>query len=241
MTLHGNPAVPPKGTTCAIVPVKTLADAKSRLASVLSPALRRRLVLAMLEDVLEALAAAPGVDRAIVITADRDVGDVARRKGAGSLDEGSASGLNAALSLGVVQGLRQGASRVLLIPADLPFATAAEIGEIIAASRGLEGPHAVIVPDREGGGTNALLLAPPHAVAPCFGPRSFDRHRAVAQSRGLAMRILRLGGMSLDMDEAADLALLAERAGDRPRYRFLRDAETILDGVAPNRVGVAES
>ena len=69
-------------STFAVVPVKPLAEAKSRLASALPPALRRLLVLTMLEDVLRTLAAAPGIGRVLVVTADLDVGELARREGA---------------------------------------------------------------------------------------------------------------------------------------------------------------
>ena len=114
--------------TVAVVPVKSLAEAKSRLSSVLPADLRRRLVLAMLEDVLDALAAVPGIDRTLVVTPDRDVAALSRRKGAGVLEEEAQSDLNAALSLGAAHALLHAAARVLFLPADLPLANAAELG-----------------------------------------------------------------------------------------------------------------
>jgi 2-phospho-L-lactate guanylyltransferase len=213
------------------VPVKTLADAKSRLAPVLSPAQRRRLVLAMFEDVLDALTATPGIDAVLVVTADEEVGDLARRKRAALLHEKGSLGLNVALSFGAAEAKRQGAVRVLFIPADLPFATPAEIGAIMVPPRPSERHHPVIVPARDGDGTNALLLSPPDALEPSFGPGSFERHCAQARAQGLSPRTIRLAGLALDIDEPADLALLIARSRGRSRYAFLRETGRTLEAA----------
>ena len=42
----------------------------------------------------------------------------------------------------------------------------------------------MIVPDRHGSGTNALLLDPPTVITPAFGPGSFARHAALAAAAG---------------------------------------------------------
>ena len=88
----------------------------------------------------------------------------------------------------------------------------------------------MIVPDRHGAGTNALLIAPPEAVEPAFGPGSFARHAALAHAAGARVRIGRLPSLELDVDTPGDLAALraalAARAGGAPRTRAL------LDGIA---------
>jgi 2-phospho-L-lactate guanylyltransferase len=218
-------------TSCAIVPVKTLAEAKSRLAAVLSPAQRRDLVLAMFEDVLDALAATPGVDAVLVVTADREVSELANRKGAEVLHEERPVGLNAALSFGAAGAKRRGAARVLFIPADLPFATPAEIGKVMAAADPSGHHHPVIVPARDGNGTNALLLSPPDALPPSFGLGSFERHCAQARALGLSPRTMQLAGLALDIDEPADLARLIAGSRSRSRYDFLRGAGQALEAA----------
>jgi 2-phospho-L-lactate guanylyltransferase len=207
------------------VPVKTLAEAKSRLEPALSPAMRRQLVLTMLEDVLEALRVVPAIDHILVVTADSDVGAFVRGRSAIVLPEEGSRGLNAALSLGVAHALRKGASRVLLIPADLPFASPDEIAEVMTRPRGSDSHGAVIVPDRAGKGTNALLLAPLDALEPNFGPGSFMRHCEQARARNIFLRVSRLAGLSFDVDDPADLALMTERHRGQPRYAFLRDTK----------------
>jgi 2-phospho-L-lactate guanylyltransferase len=79
----------------------------------------------------------------------------------------------------------------------------------------------VAVPSHDGQGTNALLLSPPGAIEPSFGPGSFARHLEVGRQAGLQPTTLALEGVGRDIDTPADLEILANaRAGD-PRYAFL--------------------
>src|SRR5918992_1319244 len=71
--------------------------------------------------------------------------------------------------------------RALLVPGDCP---ALDPDELDALLRGFGGADVVIVPDRHGSGTNALLLTPPTVIAPAFGPGSFARHAARAAGAG---------------------------------------------------------
>ena len=88
-------------------------------------------------------------------------------------------GQSQAAAIGIRYALAAGYERVLLVPGDTPLLDPAEVAALLA-QRG----HAVaIVPDRHGTGTNALLLAPPDAIEPSFGPGSFERHVA-ARARG---------------------------------------------------------
>ena len=227
----------PAVATWAIVPVKTLALAKARLAPTLSAPIRRRLVLTMLEDVLELLLGEPAVDRVLVVTADADVCALARDKGATALREDQASGLNPAVRLGVAHASKHGADRVLFLPADVPLATAAEIGQIVAPGLDrLGGP--AIVPARDEDGTNALLFSPPGAIDPSFGAGSFVRHCRQAVTRGLDLRVLRLSGLGADIDEAADLATLLKSSRGPTRYGFLEPVSRAQGRVEHEPIGV---
>jgi 2-phospho-L-lactate guanylyltransferase len=207
-----------RGTTWAIVPVKSLARAKRRLSPHLSASARRRLVLTMLEDVLAVLVASRGVDRVLVVSPDARVGELAADRGAMVLHEDRLEGLNAAVRKGLAHALARGAARALVLPADVPLATADEIGRVLDRGAG----HRVrLVSSADGEGTNALLLAPPDAIAPGFGKGSFARHLARAEAGGCLTRVLRLPGIARDIDRPSDLArLLAERYRAE-RYGFL--------------------
>ena len=103
----------------------------------------------------------------------------------------------------------RGAARVLLVPGDCPALDPHELDELLAAAE----PGVVIVPDRHGSGTNALLLDPPTVVTPAFGPGSFARHAALAAAAGATVRVGRLPSLELDVDTPGDLAALRAALG----------------------------
>src|SRR5437867_3937543 len=109
-----------------LVPVKPLHLAKGRLASALSAPERRALVLAMLGDVLAALDATDAVSGVIVISRDAEALALAARLAASALLDRS-NGLNGALAQAAAFAGQCGASALLVLPADLPLATPAEI------------------------------------------------------------------------------------------------------------------
>ena len=220
-----------KPTTFAVVPVKCLAEAKQRLAPALAPADRKRLVLAMLGDVLGVLARVPGIARTLVVTRDAEVAAAARTRGAIALSEPDSFDLNAAIGFGLLAAAREGAARALIVPGDVPLASPEDISAVLAAAHGLE--VVAIAPDVEGQGTNALLLPLPAPFAPAFGPSSFERHRAAARKAGIRCEVVRGQGLGADIDLPADLAALAGRAGygflaDRNGERLSRDATHAL-------------
>lgn len=195
----------------AILPIKPFAAAKQRLANELTPGPRAALVQAMFSDVLVALRRARRVDRVLVITGDHVAQRVAAGYGAAVLDDAQ-QGHNAAAARGIDQALRDGEPAVLLVPGDCPLADPAEIDALIA---GQADECALIVPDRHGTGTNALLLVPPDVFAPAFGPGSCARHAAAAGAAGAAHRVVDVPTLALDVDTPEDLDALEEALAER--------------------------
>lgn len=191
--------------TLAILPVKSFPVAKQRLSSGLEAPLRRQLVEFMLCDVLCALSATE-VDEVIVVTAGDAAAQIAREQGARVLIDAE-EGHNAAASLGVAEALRAGAERVLLVPGDCPALEPQEVNQLLARDAGER--SLIIVPDRHGTGTNALLIRPPDALAPAFGPGSCQRHARLAESAGVAYEIVHVPSLALDIDTPEDLAALS--------------------------------
>ena len=198
----------------ALVPVKRLAQAKSRLRPVLSDGQRREFVLAMLEDVLRLTLAQPAIATTAVVSADDDVLDFAHRLGAQPIREPrSVRGLNAALAFAADVLARQGATGLLVLPADVPLATREDIEAILAAWQ--EAP--VVLCPSHSGGTSALALQPPQAIPFRFGPRSFAAHRRAAAERGLPVAVLSRPGLALDADRPEDLHALLTGGPSRSR------------------------
>lgn len=203
----------------AIVPVKVLAQAKSRLSNILSAQERRALVQAMLDDVLTALLATRGVGHIVVISADPAVLAQAAARGADALLDRQAD-LNAALTQAAEYCAARGAQAVLALPADLPLATPGALERLLAAAGAP--PYAVIAPSRDGG-TNALLVHPPLALPYRFGVGSMARHSAAARDNAVALRLVYDDRLSLDVDQPDDLLLLAERDGASATQLLLRE------------------
>jgi 2-phospho-L-lactate/phosphoenolpyruvate guanylyltransferase len=194
--------------TLAVLPVKDFSEAKQRLRPGLDPQSRQELAEAMLLDVLEALGEA-AVDEVVVVSAGERVRGIAHAYGAAAIED-SGAGHNAAAQLGVRAARTVGAQRVLLVPGDCPAMNPAELNELLA--RPVCAPSVLVVPDRHGTGTNALLLTPPDALAPSFGLGSRRRHVEHARAAGIDVEVVEVPSLALDIDTPDDLAALASVA-----------------------------
>ena len=201
------------GGVWAVIPVKPLRGALRRLRSALEAPVRRELQVAMLTDVLEACAGAPGLAGVLVVSSDPDAAALAARVAGARVvpDHDPPRGMNAAVARGLVAVAAEGAAGALVLTADLPLTRPEDLAAIIAAAPAA--PSAVLVPSRDGTGTNAMLLCPPAALAPRLGPDSLARHRAQAARRGLATASLTLPRLGLDIDTPRDLAALIAGGG----------------------------
>jgi 2-phospho-L-lactate guanylyltransferase len=164
----------------AVVPVKRLGAAKSRLA--LPPAQRQDLALAFALDTVAALMGCEAVAGVVVVTADPAVAVRLRRPGRHGVrvvpEQGP--GLVPAVHAGIRAAVAwQPRAGVLVVPADLPCLRPADVAEVVGAAIG---PGGAFVPDRSGTGTT-LAHHPrgPYGVVavPQYGPGSAARHAAL--------------------------------------------------------------
>jgi 2-phospho-L-lactate guanylyltransferase len=198
--------------TAAILPVKSFDQAKHRLSDGLASDLRQALAEAMFSDVLAALKAT-SVDEILVVTRSPAAADIAGRHGARVVEDAQ-TGHNAAAALAIDAALAGAAKRVLLVPGDCPALDPLELDELLA--RPVRPPSAVVMPDRHGTGTNGLLLTPPDALTPSFGPESCARHMALARARDTNAQVVELGSLLLDIDTPEDVELLSRTENTRP-------------------------
>lgn len=210
----------PSSFTWALVPTKDLLRAKTRLAGVLAPAERRSLVLAMLTDVLGTLRAAPQLTGVALISRDPEVRALAARSGALLLDD-PGDDLNDSLRAGAAQLAVRGARELLVVPADVPLVTRADVEALVGALR--MGAQIALAPAHDDGGTNALALTLPSRLMFQFGERSFERHLRLATNLGLRTAIHRSDTLGLDIDTLDDLCLLAEVSGATATYTLMQD------------------
>ena len=192
----------------AIIPVKPLRQAKSRLARVLSPRQRYQLAQATFRHVLGVTASVERISGTLVISRDTEVLALARELGARTLQEGALSDLNPALLRATLLASSWRADAVLILPADLPFLKAEDIQAIIQ----LGGERSVVIaPDQRGDGTNALLTRPPGLISYDYGPGSYQRHIDQARAAGAALRTYQSESIALDIDLPRDLEAYQRR------------------------------
>jgi 2-phospho-L-lactate guanylyltransferase len=195
-----------------ILPVKRFGAAKQRLLTALDRRQRAALVKAMLTDVLAGATEAAEVERVIVVTsegrAERIALNHARRTNTPVevLEEPADRGHPEAATLGIVRAKAHGASCVALLPGDCPLLDADELDTALERMR----PGRVaVVPDRHGTGTNALLMAPPDAIGPAFGPDSCARHLDRGERAGHEVALEPIPSLALDLDTPDDLHEMA--------------------------------
>jgi len=197
--------------TWALVPIRGLETAKTRLGEDLDAEERVELVTDLLRRTLVATRDARSIEGTIVVTMDPDAAGIAKELHAIGLVE-RAPGLNQAIEAARSVAVARGATAVLVLPADLPSVSSAAVDELLASGRAADdgGGLVAIVADRHGRGTNALLVSPPGEIDPAFGESSRAAHAARAAAAGASWLELD-GPLALDLDTPADL-LAAEAA-----------------------------
>jgi 2-phospho-L-lactate/phosphoenolpyruvate guanylyltransferase len=200
--------------TAAILPIKSFGAAKQRLSPMLGIGARQALAQAMFSDVLGSLRKVDRLDSITVVSADPAVDAAARGSGVTVVTDPSESGQSDATVVGIRHALAAGYDRVLLVPGDTPLLCAGELDSLLARGEADE-MQVVIVPDRHGSGTNALMICPPDAFRPSFGPGSLNRHLTLAQEAGLKHSVEEVPSLSHDVDTPDDLSALADALEER--------------------------
>lgn len=198
----------------ALVPVKSLTEAKSRLAMHLSPARRRALMLKMLRHVLETLHDSQIFTRVSVVSPDPAVLEIVQTWGAHAYKE-EAAGHNPALTAAATRELRAGSNALLTISADLPLLRVEDVYRLLEQAKN----HAVVLaPSQDQTGTNALVASPPLVLPYLFGINSFLHYQEEIRRRQLRSTAYSSIGLALDIDTMEDLehAHSYELAGTQP-------------------------
>jgi 2-phospho-L-lactate/phosphoenolpyruvate guanylyltransferase len=186
-------------TWSVLVPVKVLAQAKSRLAA-LAGERRAELALAIACDTVASVLACAEAARVIVITDDQVAGAALAGLGAMVIPDEPRDGLNAALRHGAGHAAARwpGSGRAAL-SADLPALRAGEIGRALRAASAW--PTAFVA-DAAGDGTTLYTAVPGAEFRPAFGLGSRARHAAQGAAE---LDVDGVPGLRRDVDTPADL------------------------------------
>jgi len=213
----------------AVVPVKERVSAKERLSPMLRPETRQALALAMLEDVLAALTATPGIAGLLVVTVDHEAGRLAASYGARLIEVGARDGHTGAVTAAARLLAAEQRSGMLTLPGDIPLVTPAEIARLLAAH--LPAPSFTIVPSHDEQGSNAIACSPPDAVPLRFGENSFYPHLQAAEMAGIRPNVVHLPGIALDIDNPEDLvSFMRIDSSTRARAVLTEDRAPLVGG-----------
>jgi 2-phospho-L-lactate guanylyltransferase len=185
----------------ALIPVKSLDKAKSRLAGYLTHTQRVRLVFDMLHHVICVLHQSTLFSNIVVVSVDESVRTQAQSWGAIPFLEEHA-GHNPALTMAAIRLRTAGTEALLTISADLPLLQPQHIHAMIAH---MQYHHIVLAPSQDATGTNAILMHPPLAIPYVFGINSYLCFLHEATQRRLRVATYRSLETALDIDTVDDL------------------------------------
>lgn len=208
----------------AVVPIKQFGLAKQRLADLLTEQERIELAEAMLRDVLGALGASTRVDGIVIVSKEPAARRVAEELGAQFLSEDD-NDLSAAVAQGGAYVAAQGANAMLVVHGDVPLLCAAEVDRLIDAhdrSGGL-----TLASDRDGTGTNGLVVSPVDLITFAYGRNSYQAHAEAGRSAGVTVRTLDLDGLSLDIDNPDDIRCLMTDKRTSATSRYLNEINVV--------------
>jgi 2-phospho-L-lactate guanylyltransferase len=221
-----------------LLPVKDLRNAKQRLAGVLTPDERFGLASAMLADTIRAVRGVRTAERIFVVTNYEPLMDAARENGWEILLEERQISESVSVDAASRECQERGVTSLLRLPLDVPLVEARDIDELLAVE--CAPPTMVIVPSRDGTGTNALLRTPPTLFASHFGSGSYAKHCAEAERAGAQILQRRNPRLEMDVDDEADLrALLGHDLSGTATGAWLHNSgvvERLRLAAAPARV-----
>jgi 2-phospho-L-lactate/phosphoenolpyruvate guanylyltransferase len=202
-----------------LIPFKSLATAKQRLAEALSAEQRAQLAEAMLRDVLTA---AVGVRERIdvaIVTGDPQAQQIAAEHGFLVIEDTSNESETAAIEMATAWAEQNGYDTTIVVPADIPLIAADELHRVLDAA---PTQGAVFVPAYDRRGSNCILRRPASIISLRFGNDSFLPHCEAMKKTGKELIIVEMPGIGLDIDNPHELEMLVRREGDTNAQRLLR-------------------
>jgi 2-phospho-L-lactate guanylyltransferase len=204
-----------------LIPVKDLSLAKKRLSPLLTQEERMRLAWAMLEMTFAASTKVRNIDRIAVVTNYLPAILLAEKYGMEVIEESNQISESRSVDNASLEVKKRGAATVLRLPIDLPLMTAGDIETVLNSDDGTRA--VVIVPSRDGTGTNAILRRPPDVIPSHFGAGSLVKHLAEADRVKIACTLLSLPRIALDIDEPDDLFVLINEGIGSPISELLAE------------------
>jgi 2-phospho-L-lactate guanylyltransferase len=202
-----------------LIPFKSLATAKQRLAGALDQRQRSQLAEAMLRDVMTAAAGVMDRVDVALVTGDARAQAMAKEFGFLVIEDARNESETAAIAMATARCEERGYDTTMVVPGDIPLITGHELHCVLDAAPE-EG--AVFVPAYDRRGSNCILRRPASIIPLRFGNDSFLPHCEAMQKTGKELIIMEMAGIGLDIDNPHELELLVRREGETNAQRLLR-------------------
>ncbi|NVM54189.1 MAG: 2-phospho-L-lactate guanylyltransferase [Candidatus Helarchaeota archaeon] len=206
-----------------IIPIKSLANGKRRLESFLPPSERRKLILALLKDVLASTTTSKLSDKTLLVTPDSEIIKITQNWNFPKLEylfEPIAQGTNQAVQFALDWCQNKPISSILIIPADIPLITSNDIDELLQL--GKSEFSIILIPSQRKDGTNAFYQSPPNLVQVWYGANSFQKNLTLISQRQIPYKILENPAFALDIDIKEDLEKLQQLEEKSATSQFMK-------------------
>ncbi len=202
-----------------LIPFKSLATAKQRLAAALDQQQRSQLAEAMLRDVMTAAAGVAGQVDVAVVSSDARAEAMAKEFEFLVIEDMRNESETAAIEMATAWSEERAYDTTIVVPADIPLIASDELHQVLDAAP-TEG--AVFVPAYDRRGSNCILRRPASLIPLRFGNDSFLPHCEAMKKTGKELVVLEMPGIGLDIDNPDELEMLVARAGETSAQRLLR-------------------
>ncbi|MBI9050876.1 MAG: 2-phospho-L-lactate guanylyltransferase [Anaerolineaceae bacterium] len=187
----------------AVIPMKPLNDAKSRLSTVLSDQERKALVIALFKHTLDQFSTIHKFDGLSVITADPVLAGIARSDDVEVFEETEPSNLNHSLQAAMPFFIKKKVNSLLVLPGDLPYINTRVL---IDMEHEMEKSNLLMIaPDQHLSGTNALFFNPLKKMEFFFGEHSFIKHIENGRAAKYSIKLYFADALKMDIDTPEDM------------------------------------
>ena len=197
----------------AIIPVKTFANAKTRLG--IPDREKQELCRIMLAEVLRTVSTSPQIEEVVIVTKEKAAEEMGRSFNATVIPDRDERGVNNAVALADRYLLDGGFDASMVLPQDIPYIKTQDIDFML----NYKAPpnFAIIVPSRRFDGTNALIRMPVDLMETHYDEDSYRIHMSTAKRRTSNAALVFVKRVMWDVDNAEDLKLLLKQT-EKPEF-----------------------
>lgn len=188
----------------AVIPMKNLNFAKSRLSTILTRQQRKNLIFFLLDITIKTLKESRLITEIIVVSSDKTIEKFSFENSLKFIKEYSDSGVNNAVILADRYCINNNIDANIVVPHDLPFISAKEIDQICNISEKYS-KCIILCPSKRFDGTNILFRKPPNVIKTFYDDNSYMNHLKEAQKHNIPIESLELDNLMFDIDTREDL------------------------------------